>query len=299
MKKVLALLILTVLVLSLASCKEDKPVYTFCNLEEDFVLLSEAVVSSTLPEPRKTDEEFYKEITGKGVLFGDTESEISIVSVDGITAELTIDGVNLSFYAEGLEGAQIVDINANDNMHELAIYSAGPSMDPTINFMHFDGEKITPLSFIDENQIMSYVPYSMYGYHGGTENDAAPTYGAVYTNKQGKILHSMQYTGFADPRFALSYYELEGDTLKRKELSLDNPPVHFKIRDEIPVYFTPMEAAPESFENPILFNNFENPKVLQPGTEFTILDFGKCYNYYAFFIELDGETGVITFWTGD
>lgn len=301
MKKLLSVLALTVLVLSLASCGGEKADYTFGNISEEFVLLSEAYVPSTLPAPYKAGEGFYDEITGKGVLFGDTESEISIKSDDGITVTVTIDGKRINMYAEGLEGAQIVDLDTNDNMNELAIYSAGPSMDPSIHFVRFDGEKASLIYFVesDDDVMKSFVPTSMYGYHGGTEADTAPTYGAVYTNKQGKILHSMQYIGFTDPRYALSYYQLEGDCLVLKELTPDNLPKDFKTSAPVHAFFTPMDTAPEKYEDPKLFNNFENPREFGVGTEFKILGYGKCYNYYAFFVEIEGEKGVMTFWTGD
>lgn len=301
MKKLLSVLILTFIVLSLASCESGKKDYTFANLNEEFVLLSEAVVPSTLPAPYKAGEGFYNEITGKGVLFGDAESEISIKSDDGITITVTIDGKHSNMYAEGLEGAQIVDLDTNDNMHELAIYSAGPSMDPSIHFVRFDGEKVSLIYFLegDDAVMKSFVPTSMYGYHGGTESDTAPTYGAVYTNKKGKILHSMQYIGFTKPRYALSYYQLEGESLVLKELSADNLPQSFKTSAPVHTFFTPMDTAPEKYEDPKLFNNFENPREFKEGVEFKILDYGKCYNYYAFFVEIEGEKGVMTFWTGD
>jgi len=302
MKKFLAVLVLAVLVLTLVSCGGEKADYTFENINEEFVLLSEAVVPSTLPVPYKTDEGFYEEITGKGVLFGDKESEITLKSTDGMSVNLVIDNAQCILFAEGLEGAQIVDIDTSDNFHELAIYSAGPSMDPTINFIRYDGEKITPLHFLNEADMMtSYVPTSMYGYHAGTEDVAEPTYGAVYTNKKGKLLNSMQYTGFSAPKFALSYYELKGESFEEKVLSKDNLPlpVTVKASGNFHAFFTPMETAPESFEDPALFNNFENPEEIAKDTEIKILDYGKCYNYYAFFVEFEGKTGVITFWTGD
>lgn len=300
MKKVIALLSI-ILVFSLASCGFNETDHVFENINDEFVLLTEAEIPSTLPAPYKAGEGFYEEITGNGVLFGNKKSEISIKATDGMSAVITIDGKQFTIYAEGLEGAQIVDLDTSDNLHELAIYSAGPSMDPTISFIHFDGEKISPIHFTDNDLITSFVQTSMYGYHGGTEDDVNPTYGAVYTNKQGKIINSMQYTGFSNPRFVLSYYELEGDILIRKELSTDNLPipVTVKARGEIQVFFTPMDNPPENFEASEFFNNFENPKVIHPEEEFKILGFGKCYNYYAFFVEIENETGVITFWTGD
>ena len=300
MKKIIIALVSVLIILCLASCNTDKTDYTFENLNEEFVLLSEAYVPSTLPAPYKAGEGTYEKITGKGILAQDKESDIELVSIDGMSVTLTVDEKQVVFYAEGLEGAQIVDIDQNDDMNELAVFSAGPSMDPTVHFFRYNGEKLYAIPFI-RDIITSYVPYDMYGYHAGDAEHVLPTYGAIWTNRNGKILSSMQYTGFSDPRFALAYYELKDDQFMEKVLNEGNLPLpaEVKARDEIQVFFTPMDKAPETFEDPTLFNNFENPRVIHKDEAFKILSFGKCYNYYAFFVELNGERGVITFWTGD
>lgn len=299
MKKIIIALLSVILVFCLASCNGDKTDKAFKNLNGDFVLLSEAYVPSTLPTPYKAGEGVYEKISGKGILVENKESDIELVT-DGMSITLTVDNKQVVFYAEGLEGAQIVDIDHNDGLNELAVFSAGPSMDPTVHFFRYNGEKLYAIPFI-RNIMTSYVPYDMYGYHAGEAEHALPTYGAIWTDRNGKLLNSMQYTGFSNPRFVLSYYELNGEQFDEKVLTESDLslPVTVKARDEIQVFFTPMDKAPEAFEDPTLFNNFENPKVIQKDEEFKILSFGKCYNYYAFFIELKGETGVITFWTGD
>ena len=206
-------------VLVVASCSKKAEVVdtdnVFCNIDDEFVVLSDAVVEDGFSEFFE-DYEYPKEISGKGKLYGERVSDIAIVT-DGYDTQIIVDGMNYEIYCESMYGANIVDLNINDGFYEIAIYSEGASADPTVDFLRFDGKEIIPITYYNEK--WDYEGSGIYGYFGAGEADVLPTYGAVWTNKKGTIITPFQNIGFTDKRIALSCFKLVGNEWK-KEVNL-------------------------------------------------------------------------------
>ena len=139
---------------------------TFLNLNGSFKPLKEAVLQSTFPEPCE-NYEYPLTITGEGILYGDIESEITI-NAKSYDVEIVVDGSSTVIYAESFQGADIVDLDTEDNYCEIAVYSAGPSMDPTVDFIRYDGEKLIPILWHDES---GYSASGIYGYYDADEKE--------------------------------------------------------------------------------------------------------------------------------
>jgi|GEM_PF-4054283 len=270
---------------------------TFLNLDGSFKPLKEALLPSTFPEPCE-DYQYPLTITGKGSLYGAVESEITI-NADSYNVEIVIDGNSTEFYAESFQGADIVDLDTGDDYCELAVYSAGPSMDPTVDFIRYDGEKLIPLVWHDES---GYSSPEIYGYYDADEKDILPTFGAIWTDGKGRIVTSFDNAAFTDKRIALRYLRLEGNNWTEKILEKLSPlSCEFTVSEDFDAFFTPCDAAPASFDNDEFMKNFnfDNMTSFKKGQKIKLIDYGEIYNYYAFYVEIDGEKGVLAFWLGD
>ena len=45
--------------------------------------------------------------------------------------------------------------------------------------------------------------------------------------------------------------------------------------------------------------NFDNMSSFKKGQKIQLIDYGDIYNYYSFYVDIDGEKGVLAFWLGD
>ncbi len=267
----------------------------FENLNEEFVPLKETVSES----PFSDIEDFFEleKASGKAVLYDNTICNID-VEYDGYNLDITVGDESVSVYAQALCDIKTVDLVENDGFYEIAVSSDGASADPSVSFIRYDGNSLIPI-YHDNTE---YDYGSIYGDLSADESDIYPTYGAIWSNKKGTLITSFQNIGFISPRIALSCFELTKDnTWTESEFKSPEFPKEYKISESFEGFFTPMSEPPKDFDNSdfIFGVPFEDRKSFKQGDEIKILDFGPLYNYYSFYIEYNGEKGVLAFWLGD
>ena len=280
------------------SAPEKNVPRVFANLEDEYVLLSDAVVESTLP-PIAKDGNCPPRVNGEGVLYGDKKSSISVLA-ETMDATLTVDGVSIPVSLENFLGANIVDLIEGDNFHELALYVDGPSADPSVTFVRFDGKTLTPIINEYKTGSFSYTSAEIYGDFYADEKDVIPTYGAIWTNRKDSIVTSFQQIGFTSPRIALSRFVLSGNTWKEEKLSPKVEGIH-EVSETFKTFFTPMENPPVDYGHYSFIQGYDENKMreFKKGDKIEFLGFGEMYGYYTFYIKTGSEKGVLAFWLGD
>lgn len=270
----------------------------FTNLTDNFVLLSEAVVPSSLP-PVVYDGEYPSEVQGEGVLCGDKTVSITL-KTDGSDVNVSVDGKSLSFYAENFMGANIVDLKKGDNLYELAVYSEGPSADPSVAFVRYDGTNLKNIMRTVSHETFSYTSESLDAFLGADADDILPTYGPLWTNQNGIVITPFQQIGFTTPRIALSYYVLENDTWTEHEVPIKADET-YTVSNDFKAFFTPMDMPPVDYAHFSLVQNYdlEARREFKKGQTMKLLGYGEMHGYYTFYVDIDGEKGVLAFWTGD
>ncbi|MBQ7960712.1 MAG: hypothetical protein IJ285_05780 [Clostridia bacterium] len=312
MKKVSVFLLLVVCVASLSSCdiafpdrefsklfSTPKPETTkvFKNLDDEFAPLEEFVVDE-IEDEIGTDYETMT-IKAETVLYRNKKSSIS-VSFDYSTAYITIDGHTIETYGEAPLALVVVDLDLRDDFRELALCIEGASADPDIAFIRYDGKNIVPIDYYNEEY--SFSAPEMYGYLDADKDDILPTYGAIWANGKGRIITSFDNMGFTEDRVAFSCYDIvdnhwvKSDTGGKKDASGE-----YIIAEDFSAFYTPAEVPPSNLSDMKYMCNydFEKMKDFKEGETIEIIACERNERYYAFYVEYNGEKGVITFWTGD
>lgn len=269
----------------------------FINLDNSFKPLKDWVIPSDISF---FDEycEYPVKISGNGILCNNNKSEI-IISATGSEATINVDTSSLTIYCENFLGADIVDLDTTDSFYELALYSNGPSMDPTIDFIRYDGKNLIPIQWHSEEY--DYSSSGIYGYSQANNDDILPTYGALWANGKGTVLTSFDNIGFTSKRIALRAIELDENSWVEKECEQPTLPYNFTISNDFDAFFTPRETPPEDYDDVEFMKeyNFENMSSFKKGQNITLIDYGPMGGYYAFYVDIDGEKGVLAFWVGD
>lgn len=278
-------------------------VKVFENLNQHYIPLKEAAVESDFPEPNR-DFKYPMHLTTKAELIEGITSEITIEAgkvYDSGKVYVDIDGHKTEYWLDAFEGADIVDLDITDNLKELVLYADGPSADPTVVFIRYDGSDIYFIKEIDDDVIYE----EFYGYFDADEKDVVPFYGALWVNQKGRMITSFQNIGFTDKRIALGGYEIGSDNIaKRVEFDkIDYFPKKYKISEDFQAFFTPTETKPEDMDNEkfMLEYNVENMTEFKKGQSVEIIDYEKSDvdGYYSFYVDIDGQKGILRFWTGD
>lgn len=264
-------------------------VKTFENFDGEFVPLKSAVINTSFIKEEKDDNLFI--YSGEGIFYDGIMSKIKVEELDGMTVRITVDSSSLDLYCESLESVCMVDLNTNDNLRELVLYSTGPSMDPTIDFLHYDGNSIIPVTYDSVS--------GLYGDINADGEDVYPTFGPLWTDKNGKIVTSLDNAAFTHTRIAFSYYVLENHTFKKYDTDGIKLPYESVISKDFTAYFTPCENEPDYYENYSYINDSDKTKDFKKSQSVKIIGHGKMYNYYAFYVDIAGEKGVLAYFLGD
>ena len=304
MKKMLSFLMIINIIFTFAACsnkntstetfeekKEIKSVKvkTFANFDGEFMPLKSSIINSSFVKEEKDNNlNVYK---AEGVFYSGVKSKIKVEEIDGMNVRITIDNSTIDLYCESLESICMVDLNVNDGLNELALYSTGPSMDPTIDFLHYDGKNIIPVTY----DSMS----GLYGDINADGDDVYPTFGPLWTDKNGKIVTSFDNAAFAHDRILFSYYTLENHTFKKGYADGIKLPYNSVISKDFTAYFTPCDREPDYYENYSYINDHNKQREFKKGQQIQIINYGKMYNYYAFYVNIDGEKGILAYFLGD
>lgn len=279
--------------------QNDKNVFE--NLTQKYVPLKKAVIDSDFPEP-DLECHYPMRLQTKAELLKGTISQISIDAPGTVNYEervyVDIDGHKTELWLDSFEGADVVDLDITDNLQEIALYANGPSDDPSVTFIRYDGNEI---HFIQEDD-MYFTEF--YGYFDADEKDILPTYGAIWVNQKGRMITSFQNIGFTDKRIALGGYEIGDDGIARtvKFNKLENLPRKYKMSGDFQGFFTPQNTKPQNMndESFYLGYNMDNMTKFKKGEDIEIIDYeASDSGYYSFYVCIDGQKGVLNFWTGD
>lgn len=276
----------------------------FENLKQDYIPLKDAAVESDFPEPNRNFD-YPMHLSTEAEMADGKKSRVTVDDSGFTDGEekvcVDIDGHKVEFWIDSFEGADIVDLDINDNLKELALYADGPSADPTVVFIRYDGSEI---HFIED--ISDGVRYKeFYGAFDASEKDVVPFYGALWVNQKGKMITSFQNIGFTDKRIALGGYEIGSDNIAKKiEFDkIDYFPKKYKISEDFRAFFTPTDTSPENIDDERFDCGYDvnNMTDFKKGQNVEIIDYEKSDldGYYSFYVDIDGQKGVLKFWTGD
>lgn len=300
-RTVVGLLLVLFVLMQISACtvvENDTDKITFENLDGYFVPLEDAVIESGFGEP---DEEYNypMDLKTKANLYDDVVSEVSVyIAASWDEVKISADGVLYTEFMENAYGADIVDIDADDRYKEIAVYSDGPSLDPSVRFFRFDGKEIIPLTAQDGE--LGFYDNEIYGYYDADEDDVYPTYGAIWTDCDGRIVNSFGNVGFTKERIAYRYYVLDGNTFKKVDIkSPYDEEKEYIVDEEITAYFVPLAEKPDKDFNIVTVYQFADEQKLRFNEGDTI-QFYNCEAFnYPYYVKVGGVKGILYFWMGD
>ena len=274
----------------------EKPESSFLNLGAQFVPMNDALADE--PFEALGDDYNGRTYRADAVLYGDKKGNIT-VEFEGNDAYISLYGAKYKASIEAPLAINIVDLDTSDEYRELAIWTEGPSADPGVDFFRFNGKEVVPLNFY--NSEYDYTSSNIYGFLDADKDDILPTYGAIWTDGKGRVVTSFQNVGFIEKRVALSCFELDGDRWVEKELEPTGLIGEHTVAGDFKAFFTPSDNSPLDLNNIKYFQNFDPKyvKEFKKGEKIKIIDYAPLYSYYTFYIEYQGERGVIAFWLGD
>ncbi len=276
--------------------EETQKESAFLNLGPEFVIMKDAVVAEPFDEVG--DNYDGRTYVADDVLYKDEKGNLA-VEFRGYDTYIFLYGRHYKTSIESPLAINIVDLDKNDDYRELAIWSEGPSGDPGADFFRFDGSKVVPLTFYNEEY--DYESSKIYGYFDADEDDVGPTYGAMWTDGEGRVVTPFQIAGFIEKRVALSCFELDGNQWRVKELDVPELIGEHTVSQDFSAFYTQSDDCPSDLGDSIYFRNFDPQyaKEFKKGEKIEIIDYAPIYSYYMFYVEYQGERGVIAFWLGD
>ncbi len=198
------------------------------------------------------------------VLKADNEAS-SLIEVNGMKVTLEL------YNPTGL--IKIIDLDSRDNYTEVAVFDDGPSGDPTITFLRYDGRKLYTIGSIDRYALM---------------------------DGEGKFISWFHLANNFKPQFFSAWGEF-----KNNEYVITNHDVEQYIGKTYEVdgtgFFAPLEFNPEVYFEHVVWDS-ENLREFK-ATKIKLLDIhirpdDRTLNW--FYVELpDGEKGLLYFWIGD
>lgn len=143
----------------------------------------------------------YNVYTGEYALDGNEKYEIIVRVADDYMDEsyIEINGktLELSDASHGRK-VRIIDVDTTDKYKEVAIYDDGPSGDPSILVVRYDGKEIYEL-----------------GKFGGM-------YDRILFDGKGKVMDESCYISFVAPNVVRTYYELSGNKFEAVNVDYEN-----------------------------------------------------------------------------
>jgi len=188
----------------------------------------------------------------------------SYLEVNDIKQEFDIDN---SYDGE----VRIVDLDQNDNYLEVACFDEGPSGDPAYLFFRYDGVNLYEIGSIDA---------------------------FARIDEQGKLISSFHISWQFRPSFCSAWYEIENNTLVKKNNDIDK---YLELTYDFnggDAYFIPFDKIPDNLEI-----GWEETKRFE-ATKVKLIDIlyldslNRTLNFY-FVTFPSGEKGLLYFWIGD
>ncbi len=237
-------------------------------------------------------------------LHGNGDDEISLTynyqpEEHGALVTLRVNSSIFKLELDYFGGADIIDFDKTDDYSEIAIYDVGPSEDPLIHMIRYNGMELFDIGPVPA------------GWKDST---------IAWLDQRGRIIGRDQYVDFTSPKIAMAYYQLEGNELieydndyslaygKRYEFSSQFEPSvfgpHFIEKSLMPDDdFEPwMEFSYSIDRQPFRFNNGEGFRLIKAfspnsldGNVSWLFNRGSWY-----YIELtDGRRGILYFFGSD
>ncbi len=307
MKKYFAVFVLTVfcvsvfsgcgIIFSKLSDTDSEMKKVFKNLDDGFAPLGDFVVEMIADDLMSDYEN--KIFEADVVLADGIESKVS-VSFEKDSAVVSVDGQSIEVFGVSPVCIAVVDIDITDKLREIAICVDGYSGDPGISFVRYDGRDLYALEHYVARYDMVYT--DIYGDIKADESAVGPTYGAIWCNGKGRVVTSFDNMGFTDERVAFVCYDAVGREWKETVLNAwGDIQGEYTVSKAFTAFYTPTPELPHDLGDARYLQNFdpEKSKEFEEGKSITVITYAEIHNYYAFYIEYEGERGVITFWMGD
>ena len=216
-------------------------------------------------------------IDGEYDLDGDGEADKinAVLKADNDDSSFVeVNGMKVALELSNPTGSiNIIDLDRRDNYTEVAVFDDGPSGDPTITFLRYDGRKLYTIGSIDRYALM---------------------------DGEGKFISWFHLANNFKPQFFSAWGEF-----KNNEYVITNHDVEQYIGKTYEVdgtgFFAPLEFNPEVYFEHVVWDS-ENLREFK-ATKIKLLDIhirpdDRTLNW--FYVELpDGEKGLLYFWIGD
>lgn len=166
---------------------------------------------------------------------------------------------------------RIVDLDQNDNYLEVACYDDGLSGDPIYIFFRYDGEQLYEIGSID-----------------------------AYANidGHGKLISIFNMSWQFTPSFCSAWYEIENNTLVKKNNAIDK---YLGLTYDFMggnSYFIPFDKIPEKIKIKWDETRYFTASKVKINSILYMDSLERTLNYY--FVEFpSGEKGLLYFWIGD
>lgn len=197
------------------------------------------------------------------IIFTEDYSEGPYIEINGIKKELN--------WPDSVDNVGIIDVDTSDEYKEIAIFDDGPSGDPSITFVRFDGKEIFELGIFESG----YMDHQ------------------ILFDGKGNIIESSGYLWFLEPTVVSEYSVLSDNSFVsvhvdyKKALSKT-----YVVLDDTDVAFG--ESDDSDIENGYRYiESLDDTICLKKGEEIKLIDFDL--ERELFYIQLpDGRIGYIT-----
>ena len=197
------------------------------------------------------------------IIFTEDYSEGSYIEINGIKKELN--------WPDSVYSVGIIDLDTSDEYKEVAILDDGPSGDPSITFVRFDGKEIYDLGIFENG----YLDHQM-----------------LFDGK-GNIIESSGYLWFLEPTVVSEYSVLSGNSFVSVHMDYKKAlNKTYVVLDDTAVAFG--ESNDTNIENGYRYiESLDDTIELKKGDEIKLIDFDL--ERELFYVQLpDGRIGYFT-----
>lgn len=197
------------------------------------------------------------------IIFTEDYSEGPYIEINGIKKELN--------WPDSVDNVGIIDVDTSDEYKEIAIFDDGPSGDPSITFVRFDGKEIFELGIFESG----YMDHQ------------------ILFDGKGNIIESSGYLWFLEPTVVSEYSVLSDNSFVSVHVDYKKAlNKTYVVLDDTDVAFG--ESDDSDIENGYRYiESLDDTICLKKGEEIKLIDFDL--ERELFYIQLpDGRIGYIT-----
>ena len=197
------------------------------------------------------------------IIFNEDYYEGSYIEINGIKKELN--------WPDSVDSVGIIDLDTSDEYKEIAIFDDGPSGDPSITFVRFDGKEIHELGILESG----YMDHQ------------------ILFDGKGNIIESRGYLWFLEPTVVSEYSVLSDNSFVSVHMDYKKAlNKTYVVLDDTAVAFG--ESNDTNIENGYRYiESLDDTIELKKGEQIKLIDFDL--ERELFYVQLpDGRIGYFT-----